>query len=143
MSPVVLVALVALWLWGQFGFPSPTTLAQWSSAEQECVRFAKKHNLGSDKIVKAMSSWIKKGKVVVELGVFEEPACKLYTPSALGVREEVPCRTCVVEGDDPPNATSMSTCTRKPLDTSYTPRICTVGGGSIWLVPVLEANAWR
>ena len=41
ISPLWFVLVIALAVWAYFGFPSPNTLAMWTSAQEECVRFAK------------------------------------------------------------------------------------------------------
>jgi hypothetical protein len=77
-------------------------LLEWPSAGEECVNFAKKHNMfSSGGTVKAMSSWIKRGKVVVELAAF------------------------------------------RGNEANFVSRICTVGGGYITIVSILEENTWR
>jgi hypothetical protein len=107
LSPLLILGLIAFGGWAYFGFPSPVTLMNWSSAEQECVKFAKENqNKGKlfdyDKIIKATGSWIKNGKNVVEIGAFQHAN-----------------------------------------DTTYTPRICVIGGGRIEIVSILENNVWR
>ena len=105
LSPLLVLALIAFGGWAYFGFPSPDTLLQWPSAAEECVKFAEKHKeqlfFGS-KNIRAESSWLKHGKIVVEIGAFENDS-----------------------------------------DTTYTPRICVIGGGTIQIVSILENNAWR
>ena len=54
-----------------------------------------------NKPIRAVDSWVKNGKVVVELGAFAND------------------------------------------DTSFMPRLCVVGGGTIQIVSVLENGAWR
>jgi hypothetical protein len=107
LSPLLILGLIAFGGWAYFGFPSPVTLINWSSAEQECVKFATENqNKGKlfdyNQIIKATGSWIKNGKIVVEIGAFQ-------------------------------NAN----------DTSYTPRICVIGGGRIEIVSLMENNVWR
>src|SRR5262245_42677944 len=68
------VGLFGLWAWS--GFMSPITLLSGLDASGECVRFAEQHKdelafFGKNK-VKAMETWTKNGKFVVELGFFEE-----------------------------------------------------------------------
>jgi hypothetical protein len=82
--------------------PSDPTL-RWPS--EDCVQFAEKHKedlfFGRGQTIRAVNSWIKNGKVVVEVGAFK---------------------------DD---------------DSSYIPRICVIGGGTIQIVSILESGAWR
>jgi hypothetical protein len=62
----------------------------WSSAKQECVKFAEKNKeklFGYNQIIKATSSWIKNGKIVVEIGAFQNANDNNYSP-----------RICVVGG---------------------------------------------
>ncbi|MDB5596223.1 MAG: hypothetical protein JWM36_3184 [Hyphomicrobiales bacterium] len=86
-----LIALaIPLAYWGYSGFPSPGTLIHyWTDASSECVKFAEANRdklfAGKSKI-KAMESWLKNGKAVVELGGYNEGEDK-YTP-----------RLCVVGG---------------------------------------------
>jgi hypothetical protein len=88
-----LVFVAALFgLWAYFGFPSPVTLAEWPSAKQDCVDFAEKHKSelffdSASKPIKAVDSWLKNGKVVVEIGAFDDTDAT-YMP-----------RLCVVGGD--------------------------------------------
>jgi hypothetical protein len=61
--------------WAYSGFPSPDALLELFSAKQDCVAFAQKHKsklfFGSgDKPIKALSSWLKNGRVVVEIAEF-------------------------------------------------------------------------
>lgn len=107
LSPLLILSLIALGGWAYFGFPSPSTLMNWSSAEQECVKFAEENrdkgklfDIGN--IIRATGSWIKNGKIVIEIGAF-----------------------------------------KKASDTSFSPRICVVGGGYIEIVSILESAAWR
>jgi hypothetical protein len=106
LSPLLILALIVLGVWAYFGFASPDTLAHWATAGEDCVKFAEKNKeklfFGSGKNIKAMSSWIKNGKVVVEIGAFQN--------------------------ND---------------DTTYSPRICVIGGGTIQIVSILESGAWR
>jgi hypothetical protein len=106
VSPLLIGIAILLGAWAYFGFPSPDTLLAWSNASDECVKFAKENRdkifFGQDSDeIKAVSSWLKNGKVVVQVGAFE------------------------------PNATS------------YTPRLCVLGGGQIEIVSILENSAWR
>ena len=107
LSPLLILSLIAFGGWAYFGFPSPSTLLNWSSAEQECVKFAEENrdkgklfDIGN--IIKATGSWIKNGKIVVEIGAY-----------------------------------------KKASDTSFSPRICVVGGGYIEIVSILESAVWR
>jgi zinc-ribbon domain len=87
--PVVIVVLI-FGAWAYFGFPSPDTLANWPDAKQSCVEFAEKHKadlfFGGDKKIRAVDSWLKNGRVVVEIGAFNEGS-ESYTP-----------RLCVIGG---------------------------------------------
>jgi hypothetical protein len=73
-----LAVLAAIFgLWAYFGFPSPDTLIEWPSAKQDCVDFAEKHKSdlffdSAGKPIKAVDSWLKNGKVVVEVGAFTD-----------------------------------------------------------------------
>jgi hypothetical protein len=71
-------------LWGYFGFPSPTTLANWFSAKSECIKFAEdnKQNLFflQEGSIKAVSQWLKHGSIVVELGLFKNDDQNSYLP---------------------------------------------------------------
>ena len=99
---VIPAALVAGWAY--LGFPSPETLSHYSSAKNECVEFAEKNRdklFQNGRTIKAVDSWFKNGKIVVELGAFDSGS------------------------------------------TSYMPRICLVGGGSIQIVSMFEAGSWR
>ena len=71
--PLILV-LIVLGIWAYFGFPSPDTLLNWTSAKDQCVQFAEKHKdvFGADKTIQAMSTWMKNGKIVVEIGAFKK-----------------------------------------------------------------------
>ena len=77
-------------MWAYFGFPSPVTLLNWTSAEEECVKFAEKHKgqlffiQSTDWLV---GSWLKHGKIVVEVGAFRDDE-DTYMP-----------RICVVSGE--------------------------------------------
>ena len=76
-----------------FGFPSLGTLMQWSSASQRCTSLAeeKKAELffGSEKTVRALDSWIARGKVVVEIvGIGGSEQLPTYLP-----------RICLVNSD--------------------------------------------
>jgi len=73
---LAVIAAVALGYWALKGFPSPDTLAHyWFDAENECAQFADKHKaklfFGKSN-VKAMGSWLKNGKVVVEVAGYNE-----------------------------------------------------------------------
>lgn len=74
MSPMLVVILIAFGVWAYFGFPSPNTLMNWPSAEQDCVKFAEEHKgelfFISGSKIRAVSSWMKNGKIVVEIGAF-------------------------------------------------------------------------
>jgi hypothetical protein len=67
----LLLAIVAY-----FGFPSPDTLAEWSSAKTTCLDFANKHEdifWGSNqKPLAAGSTWIKNGIIFVEVMAYRD-----------------------------------------------------------------------
>jgi hypothetical protein len=94
ISPLWLIVAAIFAAWAYFGFPSPDTLSHLSTAQDECVKFAEKNKeklfftlLGEPRSeIKAMSSWMKNGRVVVELGAFKF-GDQSYTP-----------RICVVGG---------------------------------------------
>jgi hypothetical protein len=76
LSPILVLLVIAFGVWAYFGFPSPDTLASLSSAKQDCVDFAEKHKDqlffgGSDQTIQAVDSWMKNGKIVVEIGAFK------------------------------------------------------------------------
>src|SRR5436305_9997818 len=77
------VVLIVLAVWAYFGFPSPETLADWPTAANQCVKFAddnkQKLFFGSEEQVRAIGSWLKKGRIVVEVGAFE-PGEKSFIP---------------------------------------------------------------
>jgi hypothetical protein len=107
ISPLLVLGLLAFGWWAYLGFPSPDTLTHWSSAERECVEFAEKNKEklffgNSAQVIKAVSSWMKNGKMVVEIGAFQNAS-----------------------------------------DTTYSPRICVIGGSSIQIVSIIESGVWR
>jgi hypothetical protein len=104
VSPLLILLLIGLGAWAYFGFPSPDTLLNWPVANDECVKFAKDNQAKlffTSGDIRAVDSWIKNGKIVVELGAFQGNG------------------------------------------TTYMPRLCVVGGGTIQIVSLLEAGAWR
>ncbi len=77
VSPLLFTILIAGGVWAYFGFPSPETLMNWPSAKQECVDFAEKHKAelffaSAGKNIRAVNSWMKNGKIVVEVGAFQD-----------------------------------------------------------------------
>jgi hypothetical protein len=85
---LLIFLLLGFGVWAYLGFPSPDTLLYWPSAKEECVKFAGKHRELFDpgKSIRAVSSWMKHGKVVVEIGAFND-SDESYRP-----------RICVVGG---------------------------------------------
>src|SRR3954469_24240532 len=76
---VALVAVGAIGLFGYWVFNQPAVSAE--HAKTECTRFANenlKTNLYNN--VRAMDTWSKNGKRVVELGYFETKDAKSYMP---------------------------------------------------------------
>jgi hypothetical protein len=72
---LLIPAAIGFGAWAYAGFPSPSLIANSSAAKQECVDFVEKNQskLFLDKgKVRAVSSWIKHGKIVVEIGVFND-----------------------------------------------------------------------
>jgi hypothetical protein len=73
--PFILI-VIAFLVWAYFGFPSPNTLMNWPSAGQDCLKFAEEHKpqlfSGSDGKTRSANSWLKNGKIVVEVGAFRE-----------------------------------------------------------------------
>lgn len=89
MKASVALLLIGLGVWAYFGFPSPDTLLHWSSANDECVKFAEDNKAKlffSPGDIRAVSSWLKNGRIVVELGAFQRDGTT-YMP-----------RLCVVGG---------------------------------------------
>ena len=90
LSALILLLLIFA-VWAYFGFPSPVTLLNWTSAEEECIKFAEKHKgqlfFSSNQQIRAVSSGLKHGKIVVEVGAFRDDE-DTYMP-----------RICVVSGD--------------------------------------------
>ena len=71
---VLIVVVIGLFgAWAVFDFPSLETLSHWSSAKAECLKFAEKQKgatiFGSDRLG-VVDSWMKRGKIVVEIGAF-------------------------------------------------------------------------
>ena len=73
--PFILI-LIAFLVWAYFGFPSPNTLMNWPSAGRDCLKFAEEHRpelfFGSDGKIRSAGSWLKNGKIVVDVGAFRE-----------------------------------------------------------------------
>ena len=77
-KPIIatVIALVAFGTWFYFGFPSPEVLLFESSARDQCVKLAEKSRFqvfftDNGEKIRAVDSWIKNGKRVVQIGLFQ------------------------------------------------------------------------
>jgi hypothetical protein len=73
---MVVIAII-FGAWAYFGFPSPDTLLNLATAKDQCVKFAAENKgklfFGKDSAeIKAVSMWMKNGRVIVEIGAFEQ-----------------------------------------------------------------------